>query len=252
MTSPRLQAYHELLEAIKNVSDQDELNVTTRRAMSDAEYDLLVPEFKQVVNALTKLDALMPLERDVENNVQETLVVERTFFNHWTSSSERLRVVNSLGARETVQDWHADIAYASEIEQWSHCRETSEVEDTPWDEARKERLVDLKFVRKAAIDRGLNFAYDLIQRAECEYLGGSEGHPGYAFIHVDGYGMAFDALTDEFQRLGWSVHFDEEMPQFATIRMPKVDTVEARDAEWRKLSRDFNYDLLAQTRLTPR
>jgi hypothetical protein len=219
--------------------------------MLDAEFHMLLPEFKQVVNALTKLDELLPLQTDIINNLDENLVVERTFFNHWTSSSERLRVVNTLGARETVQDWHADIVHASEIEQWSQCREVSEIKDTPWDEARKERLVDLKIGRKAAIDRGLNFAYDLIQRAECKYLGGSEGHPGHAFIHIDGWGTAFDALTDEFQRLGWSVHFDEEMPQFATIRMPKVETVKDRDDEWRKLSLEFNQDLFPNAGMTP-
>jgi len=248
-----MQAYHELVEAIEDLPEDDDVHlVATQLAESEPEFAALTPEMRRVAIALRNLDALMPLERDIETDVQETLVLKRNFSTYRESSDDWLIIENSLGAREIVRKWPASLAYGPEVDLWAHCREASEVKDSPWDEARKERLVDLKIGRKAAIDRGLNFACDLIQKAECEYLGGSEGHPGGAFINLDGCGYAFHMLTDEFERLGWRVRFDEEMPQFATIRMPKVETVEARDAEWRKLSREFNCDLLLQTGLTPR
>ena len=253
MISPRMQAYHELIAAIENLSEDDDVHlVAIQLVESEPEFAILAPEMKRVAIALRGLDALMPLERDIENDIQETLVIERSFRDYRTSSFDWLRVENSMGAGEIVQKWPLSMAYGPEVDLWSHCREASEIKDTPWDEARKERLVDLKVGRRTSIDRGLNFAYELIQRAECEFIGGSEGHPGGAFINLDGCGAYFFTLTDEFERLGWNVHFDEEMPQFVTIRMPKVETVEARDAEWRKLSCEFNCDLLQQTGLTPR
>ncbi|WP_315921777.1 hypothetical protein [Mesorhizobium sp. SP-1A] len=254
MTTPRVQAYLELVEAIEDLPEEDDVHlVAAQLAESEPEFAALTTEMRRVAIALRKLDDLMPLERDIENDVQETLVLERSFQNHRTSSSDILRVENSLGAREIVRKWPASLAYAPEVDLWAHCRETSEIKDSLWDKARKERfVVDLKIGRKVAIDRGLNFAYDLIQKAECEITGGSEGHPGGAFICFDGCGSAFFELTDEFERVGWRVHFDEEMPSFVTVRMPQVHTVEARDAEWRKLARDFNYDILLQTGLTPR
>lgn len=251
MTSPRMQAYLELIDAIERLPEDDDVHlVATQLEESEPEFAALTPELKRVAFALLKLDALMPLERDIENDIQETLVLKRNFSSYRESSNDWLIIENSLGAREIVRKWPACLAYGPEVDLWAHCRETSEIDDSPWDEARKERIVYSKIAGEVAIDRGLNFAFDLIQKAECEFIEGSEGHPGGAFMCFDGCGSGFFVLTDEFERLGWSVHFDEEMPQFVTIRMPQVDTVEARDAEWRKLVRDLNYDLLPEMGLT--
>lgn len=251
MTTPRVQAYLDLIEAIENVPENDDVHlVAAQLAESEPEFAALIPEMRRVAIALRKLDDLMPLERDIENDIQETLVLERSFSTYRESSNDWLIIENSLGAREMVRKWPASLAYAPEVDLWAHCREASEIGDTVWDDARKERIVYSNIGSNVAIDRGLNFAFNLIKQAECEFTGGSEGHPGGAFINMDGCGFAFHMLTDEFERLGWSVHFDEEMPSFVTVRMPQVHTVEARDAEWRKLARDLNYDLLSEMGLT--
>lgn len=253
MTNPRVQAYFDMIEAIDKLHEDDDIDLVSNDVdASSADFANWSPEVQAVAIALKKLDDLTPLERVPEKGVVETLVLERRFSTDRERSSDWLLVRNSLGVRETIRNFPISRYFALEHDKWSSCRENSEIADTSWDDARKERHVVSKIGLNEAVDRGLNFVFNLIQKAECDFQRGSEGHPEGAFVVFDGCGSYFFAITDEFERLGWRVHFDEEMPQFVTIRMPKVETVEARDAEWRKLSRDFNYDLLPSAGMTPR
>ena len=253
MTTPRMRAYLEMIEAIEKLHDDDDIHLVGNEiAVTSPEFAALSLEMQAVAVALKKLDDLTPLERDPENGIAETLVLERHFSTYREESSDWMLVRNSIGVRETIRNFPVSRYFAHEHDKWSSCRENSEIADSSWDDARKERHVVSKIGSNEAVDRGLNFVFNLIQKAECDFQRGSEGHPDGAFVCFEGCGAYFFTLTDEFERLGWNVHFDEEMPQFVTIRMPKVETVEARDAEWRKLSRDFNYDLLPSAGMTPR
>lgn len=251
MTNPRVQSYFDMIEAINNLHEDDDIHLIGNDIdASSAEFANWSPEMQAVATALKKLDELTPLERDPANGVVETLVLERRFSTDREYSSDWLLIRNSLGGRETVLKCLVSRHFAFELDKWASCRENSEIAETAWDDARNERHVISKHGSNEAVDRGLNFVFNLIQQAGCDYQSGSEGHPEGAFVVFEGCGSGFFAIADEFKRLGWNVHYDEEMSQVVNVRMPKVETVEARDAEWRKLSLEFHHDLLPNKMMT--
>jgi len=203
----------------------------------------LSPSIIALITSMRELDVLMPLERDVESGVWETLVIESEHGRAW------LGVENSIGTKDRLTTFILHPNFGPYVDQWSHCREASEMKDTPWDDARKERRTVNYGGEETTIDRGANFIIDLIERAGCRTYVSCEGHPGGAYFGFVGEASEIAKLTAEFRRLGWRI---EAEPEKAVVRMPKVDTVEARDAEWRRLSLEFDYDLLPKAGLTPR
>lgn len=253
MTNPRVQAYFDMIAAIDKLHEDDDIDLVSNDIdVSSFNFVNWSPKMQAVSIALKKLDELTPLERDSANGVVETLVLERRFSTDRERSSDWLLVRNALGVRETVLKCLVSRHFAFELDKWASCRENSEIADTAWDDARNERHVISKYGSNEAVDRGLNFVFNLIHQAGCDFQSGSEGHPEGAFVVFEGCGSGFFTITDEFKRLGWNVHFDEETSQVVTVRMPKVETVEARDAEWRRLSLEFDYDLLPNKVMTPR
>ncbi|WP_315921779.1 hypothetical protein [Mesorhizobium sp. SP-1A] len=200
------------------------------------------PSLIALMAAMRELDALMPLERDVENSVWETLVIESSDGRAW------LGVENSIGKKDRLTTFIVHKNWGPFIEQWSHCREASKLKDTPWDEARKERRTVNYGGEETTIDRGANFVIDLIEQAGCQTYVSCEGHPGGGYFGFTGETSEIAKLTAEFGRLGWRI---EAEPEKAVVRMPKVVAVEERDATWRKLSLEFDYSLLEKNTLKP-
>lgn len=202
----------------------------------------LSPSLVALITAMRELDALMPLERDIESCVWETLVIESAGGRAW------LGVENSIDKKDRLTTFIVHKDWGPFVEQWSHCREASEVKDTPWDEARKDRRTVNYMGEETTIDRGANFIIDLVEQAGCQTYVSCEGHPGGGYFGFTGETSEIAKLTAEFRRLGWRI---EAEPEKAVVRMPKVETVEQRDAEWRKLSLQFDYDLLQQNAPKP-
>lgn len=203
----------------------------------------LSPSLIALITSMRELDVLMPLERDVEGGVWETLVIESEYGRAW------LGVENSIGNKDRLTTFILHPHFGPYIDQWSHCREVSELQDTPWDDARKERRTVSYGGEETTIDRGANFIIDLIERAGCRTYVSCEGHPCGAYFGFTGETPEIAKLTAEFRRLGWRIEAESEN---AVVRMPKVESVEERDATWRKLAGEFNYDLLPKLGLTPR
>jgi hypothetical protein len=139
--------------------------------------------------------------------------------------------------------------WAPYIEEWSHVREASEILDTPWDDARRVRRTVSSYGEVELIDRGANFIVDLVQKAGCQTFVSCEGHPRGAYLGFLGDDAARSVLEREFERLGWRV---EHNPDRTIVRMPEVRSVGERDSEWRRLSREFDYSLLADWAVSPK
>ena len=196
------------------------------------------PFEKKAIAALRLLDSLMPLERDPEQGVWESLAVE--FDGH----GGYLVVENRLGKRDHVTTWSLKPVFGQVIDAWSRCREESVEHDTPWDEARKERRTVKSIGQEFVIDRGANFICDLLRKAGCEPFVSCEGHPGGAYFGYRGDEHAEEALRNEFDRLGWKS--EKSIHGGSLAYMQPVETVQERDAEWRKLALDFDYELLLE------
>ena len=248
MTTFRIQAFSKLVEVHGQL---DERGTVRHLAFNGNENDEtfqeriagLSPSVTALVAAMRELDALMPLERDVESGVWETLVIESEGGRAW------LGVENSIGTKDRLTTFILHPNFGPFIDQWCHCREVSKLKDTPWDDARKERRTVSYGGEETTIDRGANFIIDLIERAGCRTYVSCEGHPGGAYFGFTGETSEIAKLTAEFRRLGWRIEVE---PEKAIVRMPQVENVEDRDEAWRKLAREFNYDLLPSVTLAPR
>jgi len=82
-----------------------------------------------------------------------------------------------------------------------------------------------------------------VQRAGCSTYVSCEGHPRGAYVGFTGDQVDRARLESEFDRLGWHV---EPNPERTIVRMPEVSTVEERDAEWRRLSLEFDYGIIVE------
>lgn len=196
------------------------------------------PFEKKAIEALRLLDSLMPLERDPSQGVWESLQIE--FDGH----AGYLVVENRMGARDHVTTWFLKTAFGDVVDVWSRCREESVEEQTPWDEARKERRVVNHMGQATVIDRGANFVCDLLQKAGCEPFVSCEGHPGGAYFGYRGSDEIEEALRNEFERLGWETEQSNHGGSLAYMKPVRV--VAERDAEWRRLSLEFDYELLLE------
>lgn len=247
MTTKREKAFAGLVNTATKFADKGSLTTFARLPNEDGQafserMNAVQPHHKEITAAMRELDALMPLERDADNGVWETLILESDGYHSW------LGIQNCLGKLDRVTTFILHKDWGPFIEQWSHCREASEVQNTPWDEAREERRTVNYMGEEVVIDRGANFVIDLIEKAGCQAYVSCEGHPGGGYFGFTGETSEIAKLTAEFRRLGWRI---EAEPEKAVVRMPKVETVEQRDAEWRKLSLQFDYDLLQQNAPKP-
>jgi hypothetical protein len=197
------------------------------------------PFEQDIAVVLRKLDVLMPLERDPNADVWETLLIENGSQYFWLS------VENVLGKRENITTFAVgnDDGYSNFLETWSHCREASSVCDTAWDVARSERRTVLYDGKQHVIDRGANFVCDLLLNAGCKPFTSCEGHPWGAYVGFTGDKLTSVTIMQEFKRLGWETMGGFTDDNFLAYMKP-VNSVEERDAEWRKLACEFNYDLV--------
>lgn len=246
MSTSRIKIYQELVKAVDAVDgvkwpkvkifgsltgETDEAFSVRLASMKPFEQDIAV--------VLRKLDVSMPLERDSDAGVWETLLIENGSQYFWLS------VQNLMGERENITTFAVgnDDGYSNFVETWSHCREASSVGDTAWDAARSERRTVLYEGNQHVIDRGANFVCDLLQQAGCEPYVSCEGHPWGAYVGFTGDALTAITILQEFKRLGWETMGGYTADNFIAY-MKSVRTVEERDEEWRKLAREFNYDLL--------
>lgn len=247
MNSAREQAYRSLILAIDAVPDRMKMKFFANPAAeTDEAFNArlkTMPSYEQaVLNALRAFDALMPLERDLEAGVWETLEFVRGYQHDW------LTVENTVGRKESVTTFCAELERFDIIEQWSVCREASELMDTPWDEARRKRNIVIYDGRESLVDRGVNFVVDLLAQYGARSVTSCEGHPWGAYVGFHASRNVVEALFSEFARLGWKACWDRQ--DSVVAYMKDVYTVAERDAEWRKLAREFNYDILPKTGLT--
>lgn len=248
MTTQRIQAFSKLVKAHGQLCERGTVrhlafNGNEKDESFQERISGLSPSVSALLADMRELDALMPLERDIESGVWETLVIESENGRAW------LGVENSIGTRDRLTTFILHPNFGPFIDQWCHCREASEIKDTPWDDARKERRTVSYGGEETTIDRGANFIIDLIERAGCRTYVSCEGHPGGAYFGFTGEPSEIAKLTAEFRRLGWRI---EAEPEKAVVRMGQVESVEERDAAWRKLSQEFDYDLLPEMGLMPR
>lgn len=246
MSTLRIETYLELVKAVEIVDDHRWPKVKIFGHLPGETDDAfnkrlaaMKPFEKDIAVVLRQLDAAMPLERDPDAEVWETLLIENGSQYFWLS------VENTMGERESVTTFGVrnDDGSANFIESWSDSREASTVGDTPWDTARTDRRTVLYDGKQHVIDRGANFVCDLLRNAGCEPFTSCEGHPWGAYIGFYGDRRNGNLILQEFKRLGWETMGGYSDPQFLAYMKP-VRTVADRDAEWRKLAREFNYDLV--------
>ena len=176
----------------------------------------------RVLPALQALDATLPLERDAEGEVWETLVLD----GHGHSGRAWICVVNAIGPREGVTVFGTPEGYGGYISSWGAARRDSEDLGTSWDIARRERRVVPYDGSPTLIDRGANRIVDLLTALGHRCLATCEGHP------MGGYALFERALSPEamevFLDAGWEID-----PGARTVRMPRPSSVADRDARWR-------------------
>jgi hypothetical protein len=240
MSNSREQAFKRLMDILKRHSDAHAVNIIASLPEEDDDaFDKRIasqtPFEKKVSKALRLLDSLMPMERDPDQDVWESLAVE--FDGH----SGYLVVENRLGKRDHVTTWFLKPVFGEVVEDWSKSREESIKMSTPWDDARKERHTVQSMGQEVVIDRGANFVCDLLRKAGCEPFVSCEGHPAAAYFGFRGEEAVEEALRNEFARLGWSAEIGRNGGSL--VYMKPVKTVAERDAEWRRLALEFDYGI---------
>lgn len=209
----RLGPPREMTEIVVSPPEGDTPIPALRADLFDIVADELLP-------ALRDLDRTIPLERDRDAGVWESLVFIVGDGHAW------LMVRNELGAREDVTTWGIHPAFEGVIENWSECRlDDRSPGTTSWDEARRERRV-VDYGGPTLIDRGANRIIDLVTSAGGTTVASCEGHPGGAYLLWEGCPEAADVLT----ALGWRV---EDRGGRSAAYMTEVKSIEDRNARWR-------------------
>lgn len=246
MSTLRINTYLELVKAVDAVDGDEWPKVKIFGSLAnetDEAFNVRLASMKpfeqDIAVVLRKLDVSMPLERDPDADVWETLLIENGSQYFWLS------VENVMGKRENITTFAVgdEDGYSNFLETWSHCREASSFGDTAWDAARSERRTVLYNGKQHVIDRGANFVCDLLQKLGCEPYVSCEGHPLGAYVGFSGEKLRSFIILHEFKRLGWEIMLGSTDGMFLAY-MKTVNTVEERDAEWRKLACEFNNDLL--------
>lgn len=175
---------------------------------------------------LRALDAWAPLERDPASGVWETLVLR---VNGW-SGNAFVSVRNLLGAGENVTTFGTSSESAAHFGAWCRTRRQSRTADTPWDAARRERVVLVdEQGQPSYIDPGAVRLLGIAAACGVSTTFSCEGHPEGAYLVFSDRGGDF---TRAMQALEPDWRTEVSFRGQAAYMRPVGSTAE-RDKVWR-------------------